>query len=265
MLEKIDAHSLSYIIGFIQGDGHHGETTRNRGKVEIELSLKDIDILDKIESCLNPFFSVNRRNRLRSTNFILDHESVSLTIHDLAFRTAIKPFVPIGRKSDIIEPPFALLGFSKRDYIRGLIDADGAVGVRTDGKPFISLCISSEKIKEFFIDSIFEVTGLRKEMKRNSRDNVYNIMLNNEEAILYADYLYKDSSLYLDRKYLKYNEMLLWQRNNKKRTWTSTKWTQEEDNIVLDLNITLEKKIEILGRTDRSIGMRWYRLNGKNY
>lgn len=49
MLEKLSTENLNYIIGFLQGDGHHGENTRNRGKIHIKLSEKDIDILDKLE------------------------------------------------------------------------------------------------------------------------------------------------------------------------------------------------------------------------
>lgn len=179
MLEKINAENLNYIIGFLQGDGHHTESTRNRGNLSIELNHRDIDILEKIKEIIVPHINVTIKSRVRDTNFKKGSYQTTLLMYDLAFRTAIKPYVPVGRKSDIIEPPYLLPNFSKRHYIRGLIDADGSIGISKDNRPFISLCVSSEKIKEFLIKDIQEITGLKKEMNRNTRDNVYNIKAKN--------------------------------------------------------------------------------------
>lgn len=179
MLEKINAENLNYIIGFLQGDGHHTESTRNRGNLSIELNHRDIDILEKIKEIIVPHINVTIKSRVRDTNFKKGSHQTTLLMYDLAFRTAIKPYVPVGRKSDIIEPPYLLPNFSKRHYIRGLIDADGSIGISKDNRPFISLCVSSEKIKEFLIKDIQEITGLKKEMNRNTRDNVYNIKAKN--------------------------------------------------------------------------------------
>lgn len=263
MLDKIDYRDLSYIIGFLQGDGHHSESTRNRGRITIELNSKDIDILNKIQELLSPYINVTITGRIRDTNFKKYSQQSTLSIYDWGFRTDIKPYVPVGCKSDIIEPPLQLSSFSKRDYIRGLIDADGSIGISKANRPFISLCVSSESIKEFLIKDIEEVTGLKKYMQRNARDNVYNIMLNNEEAIQYADYLYKDSNLYLDRKYNEYLNFNNWIRdaNTKKRDFIVKKWTEEEDKIVLNKEFSIEEKIDLLKRTKRSVKMRQLRLN----
>lgn len=267
MLEKLNAEEVSYLIGFLQGDGHHGEDTRNRGKIRIKLAEKDIDILNKLENILGTIINVSRCSRTDDIIFskyqYQDYKTVNLTIHDLAFRTAIKPYVPVGCKSDIIEPPLELSNFSKQDYIRGLIDADGSIGISKDNRPFISLCISSEKIKEFLIKDIEEVTGLKKYMNRNKRDNVYNIMLNNEIAIQYATYLYQNSNLYLDRKYNEYLAFSKWERSIPKRVGATKKWFPHEDEIVLNNNLSVFQKVEILQRTDRSITIRKWRLQNK--
>lgn len=179
MLEKINAENLNYMIGFLQADGHHEESPRNGGKIRIELNHRDIDILEKIKDIVIPHINITIKSRVRDTNFKKGSHQTTLSIFNLAFRTAIKPYVPVGRKSDIIEPPFSLPNFSKRHYIRGLIDADGSIGISKANRPFISLCVSSEKIKEFIINDIKEITGLKKEMNRNTRDNVYNIKAKN--------------------------------------------------------------------------------------
>lgn len=264
MLNEINAENLNYIIGLLQTDGHHSEQTRNRGKIQIELNYKDIDILEKIQKILNPYVNCTIKSRVRDTNFKKNSHHISLLICDLGFRTIIKPYVPIGKKSNIIEPPFLLNKFIKKDYIRGLIDGDGSIGISKDNRPFISLCVSSEKIKEFLIQDILEVTGLKKEMKRNTRDNVYNIMLNNEEAIKYAEYLYKDSNLYLDRKYNEFLNFSQWVRSIPKRKGILKKWSEEQDNIVLNKSLSLQEKMKILQRTSSSINVRIWRLNYLN-
>lgn len=262
MLDKLSVENLNYIIGFFQGDGNHTENTRNRGRISVELNHRDIDILEKIKEIIIPHINVTIKSRLRDTNFKQNSHQTTLRIYDWAFRKAIKQYVPVGRKSDIIEPPYLLPNFSKRHYIRGLIDADGSIGISNNNRAFISLCVSSEKIKEFLIKDIEEVTGLKKEMNRNTRDNVYNIMLNNEEAIEYAKYLYEDSSLYLDRKYKEYIKFSNWIRNAniKKRDFIVKKWTNEEDIIVLNKDISLQQKIDTLQRTSKSINIRIWRL-----
>lgn len=261
MLEKLSSENLNYIIGFLQGDGHHSEKTRNRGRISIELNHRDIDILNKIQALILPFINVTINSRVRDTNFKKGSHQTTLSIYDWAFRTAIKPYVPVGCKSDIIEPPLSLSNFSKKDYIRGLIDADGSIGISKANRPFISLCVSSESIKEFLISDIEEVTGLTKYMKRNSRDNVYNIMLNNENAIQYASYLYEGSALYLNRKYNEYLNFSNWERSIPKKVGISKKWFPYEDEIVLDIALNLEDKIKILRRTAKSINVRTWRLN----
>lgn len=266
MLNKLSDENLNYIIGFLQGDGHHSESTRNRGKIRLELNHRDLDVLEKIKTIISPHLNVSITSRIRDTNFKNNSHQTTLTICNFNFRTAIKPYVPVGHKSHNIEPPLTLPNFSKKDYIRGLIDADGSIGISKENRPFISLCVSSEKIKEFLIRDIEQITGIKKEMNRNKRDNVYNIMLNNEEAIIYAKYLYSESTLYLDRKHKEYLKLISWVRkdNQKKRNFIIKKWNSDEDNIVMNNTYTLEEKITMLKRTKQSITIRIWRLSN-NY
>lgn len=261
MLDKINAENLNYIIGFLQTDGHHSEQTRNRGKIQIELNYKDKDILEKIQKILLPYINCTIKSRIRDTNFKKNSHQINLSIYDLVFRKAIKPYLPVGKKSNIIEPPFVLNTFSKKDYIRGLIDGDGSIGISKKNRAFISLCVSSEKIKNFILQDIEEITGLKKEINRNTRDNVYNIMLNNEEAIKYAEYLYKGSNLYLDRKYNEFLNFSMWSRNISRRKGILKKWTKEQDSIVLNNILSLQEKMQILQRTNKSVNARIWRLN----
>jgi hypothetical protein len=84
-------------------------------------------------------------------------------------------------------------------------------------------------------------------------------MLCNEAAQRLIRTLYYDGCLCLERKRLKAIEALVWKRpTDMRREYTSQKWTPEHDQIVM--NETMEKSMELLGRTNRSINMRLHRL-----
>ena len=201
----------SYIFGLFQGDGWLSETTRNRGKLSIELNRSDGKLLYKIKDLL--LVKAHIRKRERDTNFKKGHKSLTLTIHDLDFRKKFKElgFVA-GKKAEVITiPPDP---YCEKDYFRGLIDADGSVGFTGKGRPFLSFTTSSEDIKEGFLSYIEPIIKYKKHLNRNKRDNVYNICVYQEDAQGVSNKLYYDDCLSLKRKYSKAKDILKWNRYN---------------------------------------------------
>lgn len=258
MLSKLSLIDRSYVIGLFQGDGSLKENTRNRGCFSYEISKGDADIVYKLANVFKPYVNVFIHERTRSTNFKDSYESIRLTIHNMEFRRELNEFVPYGRKAAIIVPPN---GLSKRDYIRGLIDADGSLGLTEKGRCFIGLCTSSEEIKEYILASILEVTGRRKILNRNKRDGVYNISLFDEDAQIYASFLYENTKLHINRKYEKYLQVMGWERTPGQVRILKKTWIPSEDLVVLSSDLSIEEKMEILDRTKQSVKTRMWRLN----
>jgi len=271
MLSKLTPEQKYYLIGFLQGDGNHYESTRNRGKICIEISKRDEDILYKFESFLSPIWNCNFGGRERDIELngysYEGNEFVNLTIYSLSFRKELKPYVPVGKKSKILIPPCdnSQLDVVKH-YLRGYMDADGSIGVtkQIPTIPFISFTVSSEEVKEFIIENIFLVLGVEKRLNRNHRDNLYNIVLYREDAIEYAKYLYDSSVLYLDRKYDAFLGMQEWHRVTPKRKGRQKKWLPYEDLVVLSDDYSLVEKCTLLNRTKQSVSTRLWRLNSSN-
>ena len=118
----------SYLIGLFQTDGNIYETTRNRGKATIELSVKDEDIIEKIKNLIPYNYNITKRTRTVSIGKYdyIDKEYVAIKIYDINFRKfLIDSGVPSGKKSSIIGAPLHLENLSIRDYVRGLYDGDG--------------------------------------------------------------------------------------------------------------------------------------------
>lgn len=187
----------AYMFGFIQADGHLSEDSRNRGRLRVELSARDLALLLEFQRICPWPSSVT--SRTRATNFADAHASVSWSVHAREFRTALKELgLPAGRKSTTVAPPVA--PFAPRDYLRGLIDADGSVGLTGTGKPFVALTTASDALMRFFRDYAQDLTGARRTLNRNARDAVYNVLYSNEEAVTLARDLYYPGCLALPRK-----------------------------------------------------------------
>jgi hypothetical protein len=247
----------AYFFGLAQTDGHLRSNTRNRGCLSIELQEKDSAIIEKCQELFSCNSTITKRTR--DNNFKMNYSTITLNIFDLEFRTEIEQLgLPVGSKSGIVKPP--TVSFSEPDYWRGVIDGDGSLGLTESGRCFLALVTQSEDLKDAFIEYCFRLTGLTKSLKRNARDNIYNIMYCDESAQQIVKELYYDGCFCLDRKLEKSKEVLDWVRdpNCRKVTWQKKQWDDEQDQILL--SNTLEKAAELLDRNVKSCKMRLFRL-----
>jgi len=257
MIDKLSPEYRSYIIGFLQGDGSNSVSSRNRGKITIELSIRDNDIIDKLIEKFSPYINVRKFNRTRDTNFKKKYTSVGLYIYDLKTRLEFSKYIPTGCKSRTVETPKDI---SVSDYIRGLSDADGSLGITSENRCFWSLCTSSESVKSLVLGTIKQITGLKKNINRNKRDDVYNISIFDEDAQVFSSFLYKNASICLDRKLKSYMKVMQWKRPPERKKRHRRTFSKEEDLVILNNSISIEEKKTILNRTEKSIRMRKWRL-----
>jgi len=251
----------AYILGFFQTDGHLRKHSRNRGQLSLEISSRDEDILHRIRNILpvNSFLT----RRVRNTNFAEKSSFSKLAIYDLNFRTEINNLgLPYGKKSTIIAPPSAR--FSEPDYIRGLVDGDGTLGISATGRPFIGLTTASEAIAIFYQEFVRRISNRPCSSKRNARDNIYNIISSTETAQQICAFLYYDGCLALDRKLKAAEQIASWNRPpDVKRKPPSKRWRQSEDDFIRTHSI--QESVASLGRSKKSISIRLLRLKGANY
>ena len=115
----------SYIFGLLGADGSLYLTTQNRGKMTLEVNIKDKDICEKLFHII-PNSSVTERTR--NTNFKDEYHSVVFSNHQLSFRQEMIDFgFPTEDKTNNISIPNQ--EYSERDFWRGVIDGDGKVKV----------------------------------------------------------------------------------------------------------------------------------------
>lgn len=246
---------MSYIFGLFQTDGHLSEQSRNRGKFSIELDTKDKDVINKLNEIITENSYISYRERV--TNFG-PSKTAKLSVYDWEFRKMLKSYgFPVGKKSDEIKPP--VVEYCELDYIRGLIDGDGSIGMTSSGFPIFGFTTKSEILKDYILDFIYRYTGKEKNINRNKRDGCYNICLYKEDAIKITSLLYYDDALSIDRKYNNAKLIAGWKRpDNMKKINGRKKWMQEEDEYIL--SHTIDESAEKLNRSKKSVSIRVCRL-----
>ena len=247
----------AYMFGFLQADGHLKQGPGRKGRLSAEINVRDIDLLREFQK-LTPYYS-SVSERTRTTNFAETAHSAVWSLCSLEARTKINELgLPYGRKSKTIAPPRS--EFSRCDYLRGIIDADGSLGYTGKGFPFLSLTTASTAVGAYLCRYAKEVTGAERNIKRNTRDEIYNIHYTMETAQSLAAHFYYPGCLSLERKQKAADSLSPWIRPAGMRAaHTRRRWEQWEDRKLLELN---DKAVaaEELGRTETSCSLRLWRL-----
>lgn len=219
----------AYMFGFLQADGHLSQQSRQRGRLTVELNARDVHLLHRFQK-LTPYNS-SITKRSRSTNFAEVHTSATWTLCSLEARTRLNELgLPYGRKSKTIAPPS--VEFSHRDYAIGMF------------------------LRQYAMD----VTGCERNIKRNTRDGIYNVYYTMEAAQSLAAHLYYPGCLALDRKQKAADSLGAWGRPADMRAaHTRRRWNETEDRILLRLK-SPKAAAEALGRTAQSCNLRLWRL-----
>ncbi|BBC35660.1 hypothetical protein SGFS_069540 [Streptomyces graminofaciens] len=253
--------AYAYMFGFLQADGHLKQGPGRKGRLSVEISARDIDLLREFQK-LTPYYS-SVTERTRSTNFAESAHSAVWSLCSLEARTKVNELgLPYGHKSKTIAPPG--IEFSARDYLRGLIDADGSIGFTGKGFPFVSLTTASTAIASHLGEYAREVTGAERVISRNTRDDIYNVFYSMEVAQRLAADLYYSGCLSLERKRTAADSFAAWARPiGMRAAYTRRRWSEQEDRILLELN-SPTAAAEELGRTVQSCNLRLWRLrNGQ--
>ncbi len=251
--------SHAYMLGFIFGDGHlqSREDGTGRGKLSIEINIRDRHILEEFKQMIPVNSSLTSRYRIThfsKSDKSYDNHTVALTVFDQVFRYELFNLgLPPGKKSWILDLP--KVKFSRPDFWRGMIDANGSLGLDSQGLPFISFVTASAQMAQEFLVVIWWITKCCRQSSRNKRDNVFNIMVPREPAQQLIRYLYYPGCLALERKKEKAEQALGWQRplEMEKRP-KGHSWTEDEEEYVLSHSV--RESMDHFGLTKNQVSMK---------
>ena len=220
-LKTIDSQEKAYLLGWIYGDGYCGCWNK---KYKLSIATIDTDIL--VFTALQKYFPFLRLKRIKSKSNMIYLESYS---KDLCL-----DLENIGMiSSKTVNDKLGKFHFPKLDecliphFIRGVFDADGSAYLPTRKKSRNNLHIEfSLATKNFLysIKSILDKYDIRfswyeryKKAGNGKYYYSYTLLSSNKEVSLqFADFIYKDASIYLERKFNKcYNSFSFKESNYK--------------------------------------------------
>lgn len=194
--QSIDSESKAYWLGFIYADGYI--TGPNLG---ITLSEKDKDHLEKFSKSINSTYPIH-------TYLYSGYKDV------LASRVIIKSNVLVNslithgcyyNKSLILRWPTTIHQDLVSHFVRGYMDGDGSICI-SKNKYGPSFKLRFEGTKEF-LEGLMDYFKINLTLQKRNNDNKNSFTLDiggNKKVLEKLDILYKDATIFLDRKYERY-------------------------------------------------------------
>lgn len=206
--DSIDTEEKAYWLGFIFADGNISKSERmykgklKRGNYRFELSLKAEDKyhLEKFAKVIGfnkevkTSKATNRTNRCR------------LYFNNKHLWTILNSYGCTPNKSLTLTFPKLEIFLNKeliKHFIRGYIDGDGSICYRNAAHTDFQLRILGT---ENFLTTLQQQLPLEKQNKLHKDINIFELCFNGSRGLYVCNYLYKNSNIYLDRKYSRYIE-----------------------------------------------------------
>lgn len=183
----------AYWLGFIYADGY----VSDNNDFEVSLKVSDIEHLKKLKNYLELKLDIKQddyRCRLVYRNRILVDNLKKLGVNP---RKSLNLKFPKNINYDLI-----------KHFIRGYFDGDGCVSIyNKKRKTKISKIVSISLLgtKEF-LDGVRLHSPIKfgKYVKNNGSENTLVLNTAHKKAYIFLNWIYEDSTIYLDRKYNKY-------------------------------------------------------------
>ena len=235
VFDNIDTEEKAYWLGFIFADGYISST-----KYTFEICLKGADKrhLDKF----NNFMQHENKNHVKLSYVNLNgkkFERCRWAVTNKHLWETLNNFGCTPRKSLSLQFPNLNI-FKTHDliyhFIRGYFDGDGCFS-RSICKKIVNPNVSLLGTYDFLyqISDILKIKGRFLHDKRHNQ-NTYTMYFNKLDTLIFLEYIYKNASIYLNRKY----QLYLFFKDGRRSLEEFNEWlsdkieeTPEMDNIEL--------------------------------
>lgn len=218
----INTEQKAYLLGFIIADGYLSKEHR----ICLNNSIDDISILKLFKQEIAPDSKIIFSNKQKGAKFRKEQGTIRITSHHM-YETLTKVYNIIENKTqnkdfkmnlDLI--PNDLLNH----FIRGFFDGDGSVSFyKTNNTIFFNFSfVFNSKLFAKQVGNLFEkqfnIKSVYYDHKGKTCD-YYSMRFNynqkrTEKIKEIYEWLYKDSTIYLDRKKIKFNNYLEYRANS---------------------------------------------------
>jgi hypothetical protein len=207
IFDNIDSEEKAYWLGFIFADGYVSEKGYH---FEISLKLEDKEHLEKF----NKFIGCSIEGKVKIGDSICNGKSFKRCRWSCVNKHLHSSLVELGcipKKSLILKFPDISLFKSKdliRHFIRGYFDGDGCISYRTKQHDHMMAVVlgTSEFLNE--MQKYLPFNAIRKLQYNDKSKSEITRTLNyyGESGLKFIDFLYQNSTIFLNRKYERYLE-----------------------------------------------------------
>lgn len=194
----IDNEEKAYWLGFLMADGHLHSAEKNDYRIELGLGAVDKDHLQKFLDSLKSSYPIEKRIvKLEGKK----HETYRTMVYSKQLHQALSRLGCVEGKTFNMKMP-EIRSDLYRHYVRGYFDGDGCMSRSNKSSRTLQIRISSG-CPEF----LYELSELLEkdagvQLTFNRAHTCYELYRNHQAVIkLFLDYIYKDSSVFLQRKY----------------------------------------------------------------
>ena len=199
--EKIDNEEKAYWLGFLYADGC---VQSNRNSIYIGLAMKDYEHIVAFNKALNSNYPIQIHTQKLPDG--RDYKSAIVTITSRKLKDDLIKAGCIPRKTfeckfptDDIVPPYLV-----RHFIRGVFDGDGCVTCDDNNKICVSIA-GNINIVTGIQNELFKSVIVEKPPTIKSAKTIYTVnVFGKYNSMRIMEYFYKDASIYLERKYMKF-------------------------------------------------------------
>ena len=196
--DSIDNEEKAYWLGFLFADGYISRDFRS----ELSLQKGDKNHLVKFSNFLDCKRPVAE-----------DHFRCRTSFGNKHFVTTLINLGCVPNKSLVIKFPQIPIELYKH-FIRGYFDGDGSITISEKGDLFFNQAILASGSKDF-MDSFLIIyknyvnSEYEQNVYKSKSSNIYILTFKGKFFYNLMDWLYKDSTIYLDRKYRRYQNAML--------------------------------------------------------
>ena len=215
--DVIDTQEKAYFLGFLYADGCNLIETNT---VRIDLATPDRDILEKLVKLIyleDPLYHI--KNTVRENRGLNKDKTIYSSYMNINSKHICKVLYNLGcenRKSLTLKWPQWLVDKElQRHFIRGYYDGDGGVSLSQEKRNASTLqIISTLDMYNNFFKVVKEQTNIQfgqpyHPLNIEESKDVYRFgIAGNRQIENFLKWLYKDATIYLDRKYNVYLKLL---------------------------------------------------------
>ena len=213
IFDSINTEEKAYWLGFIWADGSIGSSplrddVKSRYDFELSLSEKDtshLEMFNKFMEHKNNNVKVGKVTCTSNGNKIetkrcrwgIVNKHMWNTLNDYGC-TPNKSLTLCFPNQSIFKSPDLI-----RHFIRGYFDGDGSVGIYGELQKVQCSCLGTkDMIDNILLHSNLEVGKYHHDSRH--AENTLSFQMASHKALQFLHYIYKDATIYLDRKYEKY-------------------------------------------------------------